>query len=115
MVEWDPRRQSLAVGDQECDDQPISCVYWLKRSAHQWIVDGVTMLQGSDGNPVCDLIQGAINLQDDKIVGADSELPQSCSHSSTAVYRWDLQSGSPVNSVSIDGAGFGAAISQPAQ
>jgi hypothetical protein len=111
MVEWYKTGNELAVGDQECGGQRASCVYSIAISGSSGTVTGRTTLTNPAGEPVCDMVQGALNPAFQKnLVGGDYDY---CGYSPTSEDRWLYPAGSaPTNYTTnyISGP-LGAAVS----
>ncbi len=108
MVQWDAATDELVVGDQNCGNQPVSCIYQIKIGNDRGTIAGQTKLRYSSGGEVCDLVQGV--LWKKSVVGSDNNL---CGSRSSGTYGWPYPGGGPPTSQNVryDSQPFGTAIS----
>lgn len=106
LVQWSSN--DLNVGDQNCGNQTVSCVYRLTVSKAGGAIVGQIKLQNSGGGQVCDLIQGVI--WKGHVVGSDFDL---CGSLPSATYVWPYPGGGQptAHNAQNDSEPFGAAIS----
>ncbi len=112
MVEWNSAKGDLVVGDQSCGNAYVSCVYAVTISKSGGTIGAKTELQNSAGEPVCDLVQGALSgKSNSEIAGSDLDF---CGSASSATYLWRYPGGGPptASNTSTDSAPVGAAISR---
>ncbi len=89
MVQWDPAKNDLAVGDQICRNKTLSCLYSVSVSGSNGSIVGKTGLNNYQGEKkVCDLIQG--ELYEGRLVGSDNEY---CGYTASAQYVWPFPNG----------------------
>jgi len=112
FIQWYRPGNYIAIGDQECDSDETSCIYWVKISGPTGKVIGKTTLENQSGK-LCDLVQGVIGgSRQNYIVGSDYEY---CGYSNSGAYRWPYPAGGlPTNYNDSFGADvpIGAAISR---
>jgi hypothetical protein len=109
MVEWQTTgHKQLVVGDQNCGNKTMSCVFRLRIVNGVALVEAETQLWNSSGGEICDLIQGA--LWGRRIVGSDFNF---CTSGTSATYLWPYPPGGPPSDANAknDTQPFGTAIS----
>lgn len=109
MVQW--AANELVVGDQNCGNKGVSCLYELTVANYHATVHSQTQLSTPSGGQVCDLIQGII--WNKRLIGSDFD---SCDTASSATYVWPYPSGgAPTGHArQKESQPYGAAISIPA-
>jgi hypothetical protein len=113
LVQWYKPGKYLVVGDQLCDDQNASCLYWVKISGSKGTIIGKTTLLGFSGEQICDLVQGVLNPVGQKnVLGSNYNY---CGSGPSTLNRWLYPAGGePTNSVdysSLYSVPSGAAVS----
>lgn len=106
LVQWSS--SYLAIGDQNCGNQTVSCIYRLTVSKTGAAIKGKIALENSTGGQLCDLIQGVI--WQGHVVGSDSDF---CGSVPSATYVWPYPGGGKptAHNAHNDSTPFGAAIS----
>jgi hypothetical protein len=108
MVQWDAGTSQLVVGDQNCGNATVSCIYQVRINAGRGTISRTIALQNSSGGQVCDLIQGVLWRK--SVIGSDFDL---CSSQSSATYAWHYPGGGVPTAQNDrnDSEPFGAAVS----
>jgi hypothetical protein len=108
MVQWDAATSQLVVGDQNCKNATVSCLYQLTVANDAGTIKGEITLENGTGGQVCDLIQGV--LWQKSVVGSDFD---SCGSLHSATYVWHYPGGGQPTSENdkYDSEPYGAAIS----
>lgn len=98
MVQWDSSGKFLAVGDQQCQGSGTSCVYKMEISNDRGTVIGATKPIGPTGKPLCDLVQGVIELGENAVlIGGDTT--KGCGTREASIDIWPYpRGGSPSKS-----------------
>jgi hypothetical protein len=106
MVQWNIVAGDLVVGDQTCNNTPTTCLYSMAVSGPNASITGVTNLQDSSGNPICDMAEGVVGRLG-KMSAAGSSY-NACTGDPNSVDRWHFPAGGlPTNSTTgiVDPAG----------
>ncbi len=108
MVQWDAAASQLVVGDQNCGNGTVSCLYQITIAKNEGTITGKIDFRNATGGSVCDLIQGV--LWKKKVVGSDFD---SCGSQHSATYVWPYPAGGEpkAENTRYDSEPFGAAIS----
>ncbi len=109
MVQWQPTRRNLIVGDQSCGNLYASCLYTVKITQQGGTIAAETQLRTSTGGSVCDLVQGVeFNKQ---IAGSDYDF---CGAEPSTTYVWPYPAGgtSVAHNEGTELTPVGAAISK---
>jgi hypothetical protein len=108
MVQWDATTSQLVVGDQNCKNATVSCIYQLTIDMNAGTIRGQIELENGSGGQVCDLIQGV--LWQKSVIGSDFDL---CGSQASATYVWPYPAGGQPTAQNDrnDSEPFGAAVS----
>jgi hypothetical protein len=109
MVQWDPSKHDLIVGDQSCGNVYVSCLYTVTISQNTGTIGAQINLQNSSGGQICDLVQGV--EFGSQIAGSDYDF---CGSLPSTTYLWSYPGGGSPSQFndSTDSAPVGATISK---
>ncbi len=108
MVQWDAATSQLVVGDQNCKNATVSCIYQLAIANNAGTIKGQINLENASGGQACDVIQAV--LWKKSIIGSDFDL---CGSAASATYVWPYPGGGQPTAQNnrIDSEPFGTAVS----
>jgi hypothetical protein len=108
MVQWDAATSQLVVGDQNCNNATVSCIYQLTIAKNAGMIKGQINLENASGGQACDVIQAV--LWQKSIIGSDFDL---CGSAASATYVWPYPGGGQptAQNNSSDSEPFGTAVS----
>ncbi len=112
---WSNKNHYMYAFDQDCGDTHAACAYTLSISGSKGIITGSTgNFLDSKGNQICDMIEGTIGANGEKLA-AGGDYNDCNTSAASAVYRWPNPAGGiPTNSYTSSsnlGEPFGAALS----
>jgi hypothetical protein len=109
MVQWDPTKKELIVGDQSCGNAyTASCLYAIQIANKTGTIESTINLLNSSGGQICDLIQAVIYKG--QLAGSDKDI---CGSSPSTTYVWPYPAGGAptLSNSSTDSTPVGAAVS----
>ena len=115
MIAWYAPGKYLAVGDPHCTGSNTSCIYKVSISGESGRVIGSTKPLLSNGSPLCDLVQGAIDPDGGTLLLGGNN-PTGCGSQEPSIDEWPYPAGGRpskhyTNSNFINEP-FGAAVSE---
>jgi hypothetical protein len=108
MVQWEASTSQLTIGDQNCKNATVSCIYQLMVAKNAGTIKGQINLENASGGQACDVIQAV--LWKKSIIGSDFDL---CGSAASTTYVWPYPGGGqPIaQNHRNDSEPFGTAVS----